>query len=74
DPPPQEKVEKVEKSGEKWITSPPPEPTQNQAFSEKVEKVDTPPHLLELKNTTLDCGLKDAEKTQSSEAPDVATG
>ena len=71
DPPPQEKVEKVEKSGEKWITSPPPEPTQNQAFSEKVEKVDTPPHLLELKNTTLDCGLKDAENTQSSEAPDV---
>jgi hypothetical protein len=42
DTPPQQKVEK---SGEKWITSPPPITTQNQAFREKVEKVDNPTHL-----------------------------
>jgi hypothetical protein len=37
DPPPQEKVEK---SGEKWITSPPPNSTVYQEKSKKVEKVD----------------------------------
>jgi hypothetical protein len=36
---------KVEKSGEKWITSPPTEPTLNQGSSEKVEKVDNPTPL-----------------------------
>ncbi len=45
DPPPKPKVEKVEKSGEKWITSPPTETTQNQGSAEKVEKVDSPTHL-----------------------------
>jgi hypothetical protein len=70
DPPPLQKVEKVDKSGEKWITSPPPKPTQNQAFSEKVDKVDNPTHLLESGLTTLDCGLKDTDKKQSSAEPD----
>ena len=73
DPPPQKKEEKVEKSGEKWITSPPTEPTQNQAFSEKEEKVDTPTHLLELNTPTLVCGLKESENTQSSAEPDEDT-
>ena len=39
DPPPKQKVEK---SGEKWITSPPTEPTQKQDSREKEEKVDNP--------------------------------
>lgn len=60
DPPPNKKVEKVEKSGEKWITSPPTQPSQNQGFTPKVEKVDTSPHLNELRKPTLDLGLKDA--------------
>jgi hypothetical protein len=59
DPPPHKKVEKVEKSGEKWITSPPTETTANQGFREKVEKVDTQPHLNELELLTSDLGLKD---------------
>src|ERR671933_1659320 len=42
DTPPQQKVEK---SGEKWITSPPTITTQKQAFREKVDKVDNPTHL-----------------------------
>ncbi len=43
DPPPKQKVEKVDKSGEKWITSPPTQRTQKQGFQEKEEKVDTSP-------------------------------
>lgn len=35
----------VEKSGEKWITSPPTEPPNLQGFPEIVEKVDNPTHL-----------------------------
>ena len=42
DPPPKEKVEK---SGEKWITSPPTETTQNQGFPPQEEKVDNSTHL-----------------------------
>jgi hypothetical protein len=42
DPPPKGKVEK---SGEKWITSPPTETTQNQGFPPKEEKVDNSTHL-----------------------------
>ncbi len=42
DPPQRLKEEKEEKSGEKWITSPPTEPTQIKGFPEKVEKVDNP--------------------------------
>ena len=60
DPPPQKKVEKVDKSGEKWITSPPTETTVNQGSSEKVEKVDTQTYLNELGLLTSDLGLKDA--------------
>jgi hypothetical protein len=41
--------EKVEKSGEKWITYPPTETTQNQGLLEKVEKVDNPTHLIDEK-------------------------
>ena len=59
DPPPHPKVEKVEKSGEKWITSPPTETTANQGFREKVEKVDTQTYLNELGLLTSDLGLKD---------------
>ncbi len=59
DPPPQKKEEKVEKSGEKWITSPPTETTVNQGSSEKVEKVDTQTYLNELGLLTSDLGLKD---------------
>jgi hypothetical protein len=59
DPPPQKKVEKVDKSGEKWITSPPTETTVNQGSSEKVEKVDTQTYLNELGLLTSDLGLKD---------------
>ena len=60
DPPPHKKVEKVEKSGEKWITSPPTETTGNQGSREKVEKVDTQTYLNELGLLTSDLGLKDA--------------
>ena len=42
DPPPKGKVEK---SGEKWITSPPTETTQNQGFPPQEEKVDNSTHL-----------------------------
>ncbi|NEQ20161.1 MAG: DUF3987 domain-containing protein [Microcoleus sp. SIO2G3] len=41
DPPSKQKVEKVDKSGEKWITSPPTESPPKQGVQEKVEKVDT---------------------------------
>jgi hypothetical protein len=71
DPPPQEKEEKVDKSGEKWITSPPTETTKNQDFPKKEEKVDnpTPPktvdnstHMFDLIEPTTDCGVRDANK------------
>jgi hypothetical protein len=65
DPLPQQKVEKVDKSGEKWITSPPTETTQNQGNSQKVEKVDNPTHLNDLELPNLDLGLRDAEKKLS---------
>lgn len=42
DPPPQRKVEK---SGEKWITSPPTETPPIQGIPTKEEKVDSSPHL-----------------------------
>src|ERR687886_516867 len=61
DPSPQHKVEKVDKSGEKWITSPPTETTQNQGLSEKEEKVDNPTHLNDLELPNLDLGLRDAD-------------
>jgi hypothetical protein len=69
DPAPRQKVEKVEKSGEKWITSPPTQTTQNQASSEKVEKVDNPTHLHESKLPTLDLGLKNPPEKQPGVAP-----
>ena len=65
DPLPQQKVEKVDKSGEKWITSPPTETTQNQGNPPKVEKVDNPTHLNDLELPNLDLGLRDAEKKLS---------
>lgn len=43
---PQEKTQKVEKSGEKWITSPLAESMQYQGIQEKVEKEDTVPPSL----------------------------
>jgi hypothetical protein len=61
DPSPQHKVEKVEKSGEKWITSPPTETTKNQGFSAKEEKVDNLTHLNDLELPNLDLGLRDAD-------------
>ena len=82
DPPPNKKEEKVEKSGEKWITSPPTETTKNQAFPQKVEKMDNPTHLNKVDNSThlnelgvptLDCGVRDANKLvpekESSQSP-----
>ena len=76
DPPPQQKVEK---SGEKWITSPPTETTGNQEKTEKVEKVDNPPHLNELGLSSakqgavahnLDVGLRDTDKKPKATEPD----
>src|SRR5919202_63488 len=61
DPSPQHKVEKVDKSGEKWITSPPTETTPHQCFSAKEEKVDNPTHLNDLELPNLDLGLRDAD-------------
>ena len=53
DPPQKHKVEKVKKSGEKWITSPPALSTQNQSLREKVEKVDNPTHLQKDEDTSM---------------------
>jgi hypothetical protein len=69
DPPPKKKVEKVDKSGEKWITSPPTQNTKNQDFSEKVEKVDNPTHLNDSGLPTVDLGLKDADKLATLKEP-----
>ena len=52
-----EQQQKVEKSGEKWITSPPTETTQNQCNQEKVEKVDNPTCSLTVSLSTSDEAL-----------------
>jgi hypothetical protein len=52
-----EQQQKVEKSGEKWITSPPTETTQNQCNQEKVEKVDNPTCSLSVSLSTSDAAL-----------------
>jgi hypothetical protein len=59
-----EQQQKVEKSGEKWITSPPTETTQNQGNQEKVEKVDNSICSLSVSLSTSD-EAKDKNGTES---------
>jgi hypothetical protein len=65
DPPQRRKVEKMDKSGEKWITYPPTETTQNQCAATRVEKVDNSTHLINLGLPNLDLGLRDGNKKLS---------
>ena len=70
DPPPKPKVEK---SGEKWITSPPTDSTLNQWSQEKEEKVDNPTHLSDFELPNLDLGLRDNAKEPKATEPDEYT-
>jgi len=70
DPPPSGKMEKVDKSGEKWITSPLTETTQNQCFCEKEEKVDNFTHLCNMELLNSDLGLRDKTKEPKATEPD----